>query len=186
MSSKATALRSLAGRYADALFSLASEKGQLSDIEKDARQLVAMLEASTDLRRAAMLPTLPHRELNSAFATLSKKAGFCPLMQNFLGVLAVNRRLSVLAESMRVLLDRIASAQEGMKAQVVSAIPLSNGQEKNLERLLKDKVGRPVSVHSHVDSSILGGVVVYMGSKMFDNSVRTKLQRLRVSMKGVG
>lgn len=186
MSSKVTALRSLAGRYADALFDLAGEQGLLSSVEEDARALVAMFESSADLKRAAASPTLPRREVEAAFAALSKKAGFCPLMRNFLGVLAAKRRLSILVESMRALLERVAATQEGAKARVVSAVPLSDEQEKSLTRILSEKTGHPVFVHSHVDPSILGGIVVYMGSKMIDNSVRTKLQRLRVSMKGVG
>lgn len=186
MSSKATAIRNLAGRYADALFDLAVERGELEAVEKDAQSLAVMFESSADLRRVASSPTLPRCDQASAFAALSQKAGFCLIMQNFLRTLAANRRLAVLAESMRVFLERVMSAREDAKARVVSAVPLSDGQREAFARLLTEKVGHHVSIHSHVDPSILGGLIVYMGSKMVDNSVRTKLQRLRVSMKGVG
>src|SRR5690606_703459 len=109
-----------------------------------------------------------------------------PLTQKFVGMVAANRRLFALPDMIDAFLARLAERRGEVSAEVVSARPLSESQLGELNRVLKSALGSAVALTSKVDPALIGGLVVRVGSRMFDSSIDTKLQRLRLAMKGVG
>lgn len=174
---------SLAGRYASALFELASENGTVTAVESDLESLAAALEESSDLTAATTNPQLSRAEQGQAIAGVSGLLGLSDLTTNFLGVLASNRRLSKLPE-MIAAFKTIAAAQRGeVSATVTSAHPLSDEQLSTLKSKLTAREGRTVMLESSVDPELLGGLVVTIGSQRIDASIRTRLNSLAQAMK---
>lgn len=174
---------SLAGRYASALFDLASENGKVSAVEKDLGTLAAALAESADLRAATTNPQLSRSAQGSAMAAVAKKLKLNALTANFMGVLANNRRLSALP-SMIAAFKAIAAAQRGeVTAKVTSAHPLSGEQLATLKDKLTARQGRTVMLSAEVDPDLLGGLVVTIGSQRIDASIRTRLNSLAQAMK---
>ena len=186
MPSKTQGSTSLAGRYAAALFELADEAKQLDVVAEDLRSLSRMIEESGDLARLIYSPVLARDEQGGALAAIMEKAGISALTQQFVGVVVANRRLFVLADMIRAYLAELAARRGEITAEVVSAKVLTEKQTQALIDGLKRAVGTAVSLESRIDPGLLGGLVVKLGSRMVDSSLRTKLQRLRLAMKGVG
>ncbi len=175
---------SLAGRYASALFELAAEAGTVSAVEGDLEKLSAALGESSDLAAVTTNPQVSRKDQGAAVAGVAKVLGLAPLTANFLGVLADNRRLSQLPDMIRAF-RTIAAAQRGeVTAEVVSAHPLKDDQLEALRTKLTAREGRTVKVSSTVDPDLLGGLVVTIGSKRIDGSIRTRLNTLAQAMKG--
>jgi F-type H+-transporting ATPase subunit delta len=175
---------SLAGRYASALFDLASEAGNVSKVEADLDKLAAALAESADLAALIRNPEVSRADLGKASAALGKLLKLDQLTANFLGVLAQNRRLSQLPAIIAAF-NTIAAAQRGeVTAQVTSAHPLTDTQLAQLQQKLKAREGRNVSLRASVDPDLLGGLVVTVGSKRIDSSIRTHLNSLAQAMKG--
>jgi F-type H+-transporting ATPase subunit delta len=174
---------SLAGRYASALFELASENGTVTAVESDLETLRAALSESDDLRAATTNPQLSRAEQAQAIAGVAKHLGLSDLTTKFLGVLAGNRRLSALSD-MIAAFNTIAAAQRGeVTAKVTSAHPLSDEQLASLKEKLTAREGRTVMLESSVDADLLGGLVVTIGSQRIDASIRTRLNSLAQAMK---
>lgn len=174
---------SLAGRYASALFDLASENGTVTAVETDLEKLSAALAESDDLTAATTNPQLSRAEQGAAVAAVAKHLNLTELTANFLGVLAGNRRLSKLPE-MIAAFKTIAAAQRGeVTASVTSAHPLTDAQLAELKNKLTARQGRTVMLSSDVDPDLLGGLVVTIGSERIDASIRTRLNSLAQSMK---
>ena len=174
---------SLAGRYASALFDLASEAGSVSAVEADLERLDAALRESGELRALIRNPEISRAALGRVMTGLSQHLGLSQLTQNFLGVLADNRRVSALPGMIRAF-HAIAAAQRGeVGAEVVSAHPLTDEQLMQLEHKLRAREGRTVKLKSRVDPDLLGGLVVTIGSKRIDGSIRTRLNSLAHAMK---
>ena len=174
---------SLAGRYASALFDLASEAGSVSAVESDLETLAAALSESADLAAATTNPQLSRSEQGAAVAAVAKHLKLSDLTSNFLGVLAGNRRLSKLSE-MIAAFKTIAAAQRGeVSAQVTSAHPLTEEQLATLKTKLTARVGRTVMLSADTDPDLLGGLVVTIGSERIDASIRTRLNSLAQAMK---
>lgn len=174
---------SLQGRYASALFDLASENGTVTAVEKDLETLGAALSESADLAAATTNPQLTRAEQGAAVAAVAKKLKLSDLTTNFLGVLAGNRRLSKLPE-MIAAFKTIAANQRGeVSANVTSAHPLSDDQIKTLKDKLTARVGRTVMLTTDTDTDLLGGLVVTIGSERIDASIRTRLNSLSQAMK---
>ena len=174
---------SLSGRYASALFDLASEGGKVTAVEKDLETLSAALGESDDLRAAATNPQLSRRSQGSAMAAVAKHLKLNVLTANFLGVLANNRRLSALPGIIAAF-KAIAAAQRGeVSAKVTSAHPLSGEQLATLKDKLTARQGRTVMLSAEVDPDLLGGLVVTIGSQRIDASIRTRLNSLAQAMK---
>jgi F-type H+-transporting ATPase subunit delta len=173
-------------RYASALYDLADEKGALDAVANDLTALQKMVDDSDDFRRFLKSPVFSRGEQSKAIAALAQKAELSPLSQKFLGLLAHNRRLfalpGIIAGFRAILADRRGEAT----AHVTSAAPLSAGQTTSLIEALQKSVGRKIDIVSKVDPSILGGLIVKVGSRMVDSSLKSKLQRLKLAMKGVG
>lgn len=175
---------SLAGRYAVALFDLASEAGNVSSVESDLEKLGSALGESADLAALIKNPEVSRADLGKAMGALAGLLGLDKLTSNFLGVLAQNRRLAELPAMIRAF-AAIAAAQRGeVTAEVASAHPLSEDQVASLQEKLKAREGRNVKIRTNVDPDLLGGLVVTIGSKRIDSSIRTRLNSLAHAMKG--
>lgn len=173
------------GRYASALFDLAAESGALAPIEQDLNGLMAMLQESADLTRLVRSPVFSSEQQATALAALATKAGFQPLTTNFLKLLARNRRLFAIDGIIRSFRALVARHRGEVTADVTSAHALDAAQLETLKESLKASVGKNVQVHTHVDPSLLGGLIVKIGSRMIDSSLRTKLNALKTAMKEV-
>jgi F-type H+-transporting ATPase subunit delta len=176
----------LAGRYAAALFELADEGKALDAVAEDLKTLQNALGASEDLTRLVRSPVLDRDEQWKAMAALLDKMGVSDLTKKFLGVVTANRRLFALSGIIRAYLDELAARRGEVTADVVSARPLTDSQVRELEDALRKAVGGKVAIAPRVDPSILGGLIVKVGSRMIDSSLRTQLQKLKFAMKGAG
>ncbi len=174
---------SLAGRYASALFDLASEAGTVSAVESDLDKLREALAESGELRALICNPQVSREALSRVMTGIAEHLGLSDLTRNFLGVLANNRRVSALPAMIRAF-AMIAAAQRGeVQAEVASAHPLSAEQIAALESKLRAREGRTVKLTSKVDPDLLGGLVVTIGSQRIDSSIRTRLNSLAQAMK---
>ncbi|HEY7807332.1 MAG TPA: F0F1 ATP synthase subunit delta [Croceibacterium sp.] len=175
---------SLAGRYASALFDLASEAGTVTAVEADLDQLAAALHESAELRALIRNPEVSREQIGRIMAGVAGYLGLAELTRNFLGVLAHNRRISDLPGMIRAF-HAIAAAQRGeVTAEVASAHALTDDQLATLEQKLRAREGRTVKLKTRVDPDLLGGLVVTVGSKRIDGSIRTRLNSLAHAMKG--
>ncbi len=174
---------SLAGRYASALFDLASEAGSVSAVETDLGNLEAALAESAELRALIRNPEVSRDQLAKVLAGLGEHLELSGLTRSFLGVLAENRRVADLPGMIRAF-GAIAAAQRGeVAAEVASAHPLNDSQLAELENKLRAREGRTIKLKSRVDPDLLGGLVVTIGSKRIDTSIRTRLNSLAQAMK---
>ena len=174
---------SLAGRYAAALFDLASEAGTVTAVESDLEKVAAALAESAELRAMTTDPKVSRKEAEKALWGVSALLGLSELTQNFLGTVAQNRRLSKLDGIIRAF-KSIAAAQRGeVTAEVTSAHELTKKQLDALKTRLTQREGRTVKLESRVDPDLLGGLVVTIGSKRIDGSIRTRLNSLAQAMK---
>ena len=175
---------SLAGRYASALFDLARDQRQIDSVS---RSLEALSQALVDSREFAELvssPLVGRDQAGKAFAALAPQLNLDPITANFLGVLARNGRKKELRAIVRAF-RRLAAEHRGeTTAEVLTARPLNDDQVAKLKQQLRTRAGRDVAIDAQVDPSILGGIVVKLGSQRIDASVRTKLNRLAAAMKG--
>lgn len=174
---------SLAGRYASALFDLASENGTVTAVESDLEQLSKALAESPEFASLTTNPKVSRSDSEKALAALAKAMKLSPLTANFLGVLANNRRLRELGNVIRAF-RTIAAAQRGeVTAEVTSAHPLTDSQVETLRQKLTAREGRTVKLTTRTDPDLLGGLVVTLGSKRIDASIRTRLNTLAQAMK---
>jgi len=178
--------QALADRYATALYDLANNQWLLDVVADNFRSMQAMLAESADLRRFIASPVISREDHVKAMRVLATQAEFCPLVINFLGVVAHHRRLSAVGDMAAAYLARLAHARGQVTADVTSAYALSDAEISALNAALSDSYGQTVSVQASVDPALLGGLVVRVGSRMIDSSLRNKVQRLKLSMKGVG
>lgn len=185
MASEATGVSGLAERYGRALFDLADEGRSLDQVAGDLRSLAGMLAESADLRRVIRSPVLDRAAQGKAIAALADAAQLSHLTQNFLGLLARNRRLLALPEMIRAFLANLAERRGEVTAQVISATPLTPAQSAALGEALRKSAGAKLAIDSRIDPSLLGGLVVRLGSRMIDASLKSKLNRLQLAMKGV-
>lgn len=175
---------SLAGRYASALFELASEAGTVTAVESDLDKLAAALAESADMRELTTNPQIGRAAQGKAIHAVAAALGLSDLTQKFLGTLAANGRLSKLGDIVRAF-RTIAAAQRGeVTAEVTSAHTLTDAQIDQLKTKLTAREGRTVKLSTKVDPDLLGGLVVTIGSKRIDGSIRTRLNSLAQAMKG--
>ena len=175
---------SLAGRYASALFDLASEAGTVTAVEGDLDRLGEALDESAELRALIRNPEVSREQIGKVAGGMADYLGLADLTRNFLGVLAENRRIADLPAMIRAF-HAIAAAQRGeVTAEVASAHPLTDAQIAALEAKLRMREGRTVKLKTRVDPDLLGGLVVTVGSRRIDGSIRTRLNSLAQAMKG--
>lgn len=186
MATDTTGQSGLAGRYAVALYDLADQAHQLDAVAADLKTVRALLAESEDLRKLVRSPILGRAEQSRAMGAVLERAGISDLTRRFVGVVAENRRLFALSAMIEAFLRRLAEKRGEVTAEVTSAKPLSDAQLDRVTEQLKRAVGGKVVVDLKVDPGLIGGLVVRVGSKLIDNSLKTKLMRLQLAMKGVG
>lgn len=186
MAAETTGASGLAGRYATALFELAEDDGKLDEVAQDLATLDAMLLESDDFTRMIRSPVISRSEQVRAITAICEAAELSDLTRRFVGIVAGNRRLFALPGMIKAYRDVLARSRGEERAEVVSAQPLSDNQVQALNEALKKAVGSAVDVETRVDPGILGGLIVRIGSRMIDSSLKTKLAQLRLAMKGVG
>jgi F-type H+-transporting ATPase subunit delta len=176
----------VAERYAGSLFDLAAQTGTIAQVEQDLGQFEALLAESEDLRRLIGSPVFSSDEQLKAISAIADRAGIVGLTGNFLRVVAQNRRLFAIPGMIRAF-RRIAAEHRGeVSAEVTSAHALTPAQEDELRATLRQVAGKDVSIAVTVDPSLLGGLVVKLGSRQIDTSLKTKLNSLKLALKEVG
>ncbi|MCM2562661.1 F0F1 ATP synthase subunit delta [Lutimaribacter sp. EGI FJ00015] len=186
MSEPASISSGIAARYATAVFELAKEDKSVAKIEKDLDALEAALTDSEDFRALISSPIYSRDEQGKAIAALAKKMGLTAVVTNVLGLMAQKRRLFVLPYMISALRAQIAEDKGEVTADVVSAKALTKTQAEKLAKTLKERVGKDVKINATVDESLIGGLIVKVGSKMIDTSIASKLNSLQNAMKEVG
>lgn len=168
------------------MFELAREAGGLKALEADVEALQAALDDSADLRALISSPVYSRDEQAGAVSALAKAMKLSGTVANTLGLMAANRRLFVLPQLLAALRAMIADEKGEVTAEVTSAAALTKAQADKLAKTLKASVGKTVKLNATVDESLIGGLVVKVGSKMIDTSIRSKLASLQNAMKEVG
>jgi F-type H+-transporting ATPase subunit delta len=186
LASEATGAGGLAERYAAALFELADEQHALDAVAGDLRELRAMLQESGDLSRLMRSPVLSREEQGKAVAAIAERAGLSALTRDFLAVVAHNRRLFAVPAMIEAYLAKLAERRGEVTAEVTVAQPLNEARSSALTEQLRRAVGARVVVDIRLDPALLGGMTVKVGSRMVDASLKSRLQRLRLAMKGIG
>lgn len=186
MSSATSAPTGLAGRYASALFDLADEVKSLDQVAQDITAFRNMVGQSPDLARLLASPVIGRALQGKALLAVLDAAGIMGLTRNFIGAVAANGRARELVAMASAFLAELASRRGETTATVTSAVPLAPAQLQQLSNTLRSVLGgAKVSIDARVEPEILGGLVVKVGSRLFDSSIRSKLQRLQLAMKGV-
>ena len=184
MASGQTKISGLSGRYATALFELACEANIIDAVAEDLSQLQGMIDESADLRRLIQSPLFSRESQSKAMAALTQRAGLSDVVCNTVGVISANRRLFALENIIRDFKTLVADHRGEVEAEIITAVPLSAGQCAALAVALKRAIGSSVSISMEVNPELLGGLVVRVGSRMVDSSLRTKLHKLQLAMKG--
>jgi F-type H+-transporting ATPase subunit delta len=172
------------GRYASALFELASEEKSVDKVGAELGQFQAAIDQSEDLARLMRSPVYSAEDQMAAIDALAARQGISGTTLNFIRLMAKNRRLAAISDCIKAYRSLVAQAKGEVVAEVTSAEKLSDKQVADLKVALKASAGRDVSLNLKIDNAILGGLIVKMGSRMIDNSLQTKLQNLKIAMKG--
>lgn len=186
MASETTGVSALAERYAAALFDIADERRTLDEVASDLRQLRAMLAASADLMRLVRSPILSRPAQAKAITALAERAGLSRLVRDFLAVVARNRRLFAVPAMIAAYLAQLAARRGEVTAEITSAQSLSEAQLAALGDRLRHTVGRRVALEVRVDPDLIGGMIVKVGSRMVDSSLKSQLHRLQIALKATG
>ncbi|MYE59750.1 MAG: F0F1 ATP synthase subunit delta [Alphaproteobacteria bacterium] len=184
MASQAGPVSALAERYATALLELAEEQRALDGVAEDLEALKALLEGSPELTHLARSPLIAREDRARAMQAVAERAGFSDLTRNFIGVVARHGRLFALQAIAERFLAVLAERRGEVTAEVTVAHALDDAQRRSLEAALGGIAGGRVSIDLRVDPDILGGLVVRLGSRLFDSSLGSRLRRLELSMKG--
>lgn len=176
----------VAERYASSLFELALDAGSIEAVGADLTRVQALIDGSDDLKRLIVSPVFSADDQFKAISAVSEKAGISGLVGNFLKVVARNRRLFALPGMVKAYRLIAARHRGEVSADVTSAHALSAAQENELKATLKSVTGKDVAINVTVDPSILGGLIVKVGSRQIDTSLRTKLSTLKLALKEVG
>jgi F-type H+-transporting ATPase subunit delta len=174
------------GRYATALFELAQEADTVDQVGTDLANFQVLMDESDDLKRLVRSPVFSAEDQISALDALAARADIRSLALNFIKLAAQNRRLFVLSDMIKAYRTLVAQSKGEISAEVTSADALSPQHLADLKAAIRASVGRDVQLSTRVDPAILGGLVVKVGSRMVDNSLKTKLQNLKTAMKGIG
>ena len=185
MVAEVSIVSNIASRYAAALFELAQESDALEAVESDLQALKSMIDDSADLSELLRSPLYSSDDKSKALGAVLEKAETGDLARRFVGLVIGNRRAFALRD-MTVAFAQLAAAHRGeIVASVTSAVALNDAQVAALKSELSAAMKTDVSVDARVDDAILGGLVVRVGSRMIDSSLRTKLQNLKFAMRGV-
>jgi F-type H+-transporting ATPase subunit delta len=178
----AKASHAVTSRYALALIELAQESNKIQQVERDLNELASMIVASSDLATVIFSPSLSSDQQFKAIMAIADKAKFEGLTRNFLGVLVKNRRLGVIQGITDAFRTELSRRRGEVAVEVQTAQDMSASQFEALQRAIAKGLGRDVALKAKVEPSILGGMIVTIGSKMIDDSVARKLERLKAAM----
>lgn len=176
----------VASRYATALLELAEDQKAVDAVEKDLDSFEKLLGESADLRRLVQSPVFSADEQLKALSAILEKAGLKGLAANFLKLAAKNRRLFAVPGMISAFRAALAARRGETTAEVTSAAPLSDDQVEALKKALHESTGKTVKISAKVDPELIGGLIVKVGSRMIDTSLKTKLNSLKFAMKEVG
>jgi len=180
-----TAVSIIANRYATALFELADDQSRLDEVAADLTRLVSSIDESQDLQRLVRSPILNRKDQGKAMTSVLEAMEVGELTKNFVGLIAQNRRLFALTDMVKGFLDELARRRGEVTAEVTAARSLSESQVAALQESLQRSLGGKVSISHEVDPTLIGGMVVKVGSRMVDTSLRTQLNKIQIAMKGV-
>ncbi len=186
MSGTASFSHGIAGRYATALFEIAKESKKLAAVEKDIDALDLALNDSADLQDLISNPLYTRTQQGDAIGAVAKKMKLGSELSNTVGLMASKRRLFTLPSMISSLKALIAEEKGEVTAEVTSAKALTSAQSDKLAASLKKTFGKDIVINATVDESIIGGLIVKVGSKMIDTSIKSKLSNLQNTMKEVG
>lgn len=175
----------VAGRYATALFELARDENQLDQVAGELNRFAALLAESADLQRLVQSPAFTADTKLNALTKVLPAAGITGISANFLALVARNNRLFAVGDMIGAFNSFLAAHRGLGSAEVVSAAPLSEAHRQALTASLNASLGQDVSLECKIDPQILGGLIVKVGSRMIDSSLRTKLNNLHAAMKEV-
>lgn len=172
-------------RYAQALFDLSDKGGSagVASVEADLKGLRALYAETADFRRLLTSPAFSHDDRSRGLLAIADAAGVTPLTRKFLGLLAANNRASALI-AVALAFERLAAAKRGVvSAEVTSAVPLTEAQAASVSLALRQALGRDPEITTRVDPAILGGLRVKVGSRLFDSSLKSRLDSLKFALK---
>ena len=185
-SSASGQISGVAERCASALFELAVSEKKIAAVEKDLKRMGDLLEGSSDLMRLVKSPVFSADEQVAAIDAILKKAKITGLVGNFVRVVAGNRRLFAVPDMLIAFRQKLAEHRGEVSGQITVAQKLTPDQTKQLKTTLKGVVGKDVALDVTVDPSLLGGMIVKIGSRQIDTSIKTKLSSLKLALKEVG
>ena len=187
VASEATTISSgggLADRYAAALYAHADERHALDPVVAQMEDLGRMIDRSSDFRRLLESPLIDVKTATAAAQAVLTQEGFGEEVRDFVGVISVNRRLRSLPDIVRAFAALVAQRRGIVTAHVASAHPLNDVQRQQLRaRLIEAGYGN-VNINERVEPDLLGGLVVRVGARLYDTSLKARLQRLQYAMKG--
>lgn len=186
MAAEDPSVSGVSGRYATALFELARDEKSIDAVRADLDRFEAMLTDSGDLKRLVRSPVFSADSQSKALAAVLERAGISGTAANFLKVLTANRRLFAVSDAMRAFRALVARFKGEATADVTVSEPLSDRNLDVLKTALKSVTGKDVALNVNVDPAIIGGLVVKLGSRMVDSSLRTKLNSIKHAMKEAG
>ncbi len=185
VAAQSTGQSDLAKRYATAFFDLALEHDQVDQLAAELEDLRSLMRDSADLSRLVRSPIVSRADQGAAMAAIISRAGMSGLVANLVGLMAKNRRLFALESTIEAFQTLLAEHRGEVSAEVTSANELKPAHLDAVKEALKKIVGRDVALETKIDPSLIGGLIVKVGSRMIDNSLRTKLQNLELAMKGI-
>ncbi|SKA20598.1 F0F1 ATP synthase subunit delta [Consotaella salsifontis] len=186
MSQSSSPVSGVAERYAQSLYELARDENRISAVETELDAFGRLVEESEDFRRLVESPVFSSEEQLRAVSAIAVKIGSSELTSNFLKVIAANRRLFALPSMIKAFHRLAAEGRGEAEAEVVSAEALTDVQRRDLAEAIAAYSGKSVTLRERVDPDILGGLVVRVGSRQIDTSIRTKLNSLKLALKEVG
>ena len=183
--SLSSSAKGLAGRYAGALYALAEESGKIDAVVKDMNGVAELVSANQDMRMLVESPAITWAEQTKAVTAVLEKGGADALTVKFVGTVASNGRLHALSIIISAFLAEHARRRGEVSAEVISAVEMDDARRARVEQAVSKLAGsEKLSLSMRVDPSLIGGLVVRIGSRMIDTSIRTKLNRLETAMKG--
>ena len=184
--SLSSSAKGLAGRYAAALYALAEESGKIDAVVKDMNGVAELVSANQDMRMLVESPAITWAEQTKAVTAVLEKGGADALTVKFVGTVASNGRLHALSRIISAFLAEHALRRGEVSAEVISAVEMDDARRARVEQAVSKLAGsEKLSLSMRVDPSLIGGLVVRIGSRMIDTSIRTKLNRLETAMKGM-
>ncbi|WP_102961214.1 F0F1 ATP synthase subunit delta [Mangrovicella endophytica] len=186
MAQSSSPVSGVADRYAQSLFELARDEGSIDTVESELSAFQTLIDENADFRRLVESPAFTSDDQLKAIEAVVAAVQPGALTGNFLKVIASNRRLFVLSAIVKRFRALAAAHRGEVEAEVVSAHPLSDSQRSELSQAIAAYAGKTVTMRESVDPAILGGLVVRIGSRQIDTSIRTKLNSLKLALKEVG